>query len=67
MSNVTPREVDSIRRAIHKHGNLTPRELSILLDGVDEGKSIKADQVAPRMAALELALKEHNVRVLFPS
>lgn len=66
MSTVTPRDAESIRRAIDKHGYLTPRELSILLDGIDEGKDTKADQVAPRMAALELALHELGVRVLFP-
>ena len=65
MTNITTKHADALLRATKKHGPLTPEEFSIFLDGINEGRDMKADEVAPRMAQLEIAIRNHGI--LFPS
>ena len=53
---LTPNDVAHIHRRCVEYGTMTPRELSVYIAGLADGKSIKSDEVQPQITKLELML-----------
>ena len=51
-----PLDIQHLYGRSKEFGTLTPRELSIYLSGLADGKSIKADECQPQITRLELML-----------
>jgi hypothetical protein len=64
-SNISAKDVERLHARTQEFGTLTPRELTLYLAGQADGKSLKADEIAPRLASMELTLV--NAGVLFPN
>lgn len=61
---ITSRDIEYLSRRSEEFGTLTPRELQIYLAGQADGKSIKADEVQPRLAKLEMEIHNHGILFL---
>lgn len=61
---LSPKDVEALHARVFEFESFTPRELQIYLAGQEDGKNIKADEIAPRMAELEFALENHGVLFL---
>jgi hypothetical protein len=52
--NHAGRYAEAIGRRTIQFNGMTPRELDIYLSGQEDGANIKADEVQPRLSALEI-------------
>lgn len=65
LNKLSPQDVEALHSRVHEYGGFSPRELAIYMAGQDDGKNLKADEIQPRLAGLELAVQNH--RILFVS
>ena len=61
-----PLDIQHLYARTKEFGTMTPKELSIYLSGLADGKSIKADEVQPIITRLEMMLNGAPAHVSYP-
>lgn len=64
--NHNGRYAEAIGKRVIEFKGFSPRELEIYLSGQEDGSNIKADEIQPRLSALEMAMFG-NLEIAFPN